>query len=412
MPAVASAGTREEIYYGWKIVAALFVMLTFCSGLGFYNHAVMLSALSQERGFPVTIASSAVSVFFLASGLVGPVLASLIERFDVRFVINTGAVLASVSLALIGSVETELQLFVLYIIFGIGFAASGLLPATTLITRWFQKSRAVALSVASTGLSIGGVLVTPASAGLIENLGMSAATPLLGAVYFLGVLPLSIIVLRGRPADLGLGVDGGDVNQIDASGEGIPFERAFRMWYFWGLGIAYTFIMAAQVGSIAHQYGIVGEYADSRTAALALGILPLFSIIGRLAGGFVIDRVSTRGFTLFMMALQSCSLTLMALSPSMLLLGVGLALFGITVGNLLMLQPLLIAETFGLVNYARIYSINNLLTMLGVAAGPLAMGYLYADLGAYQGSYLAAGVTGVFAFAIYGLTRPPGRVQT
>ena len=36
--------TDSQVYYGWKIVAAIFVLLTFTSGLSFYNHAIYLNA--------------------------------------------------------------------------------------------------------------------------------------------------------------------------------------------------------------------------------------------------------------------------------------------------------------------------------------------------------------------------------
>lgn len=152
----------------WRLVAALCCMLTVSSGLGFYNHAVILKALTSNLDFPITASSIAISVFFLSSGLAGLVVSVLLERYDARIVIATGALIAGAALGSLGLVENLTQLFILYILFGIGFSASGLLPATTLITRWFVHRRASAMSITTTGLSIGGVLVTPFSAYLIE----------------------------------------------------------------------------------------------------------------------------------------------------------------------------------------------------------------------------------------------------
>ncbi len=400
-------GRFLDAYYGWRIVAALFVMLTFSSGLGFYIHAVMLEALSAERGFPLTTASTAVSIFFFASGIIGPLIALLLERFDVRHVISGGALLAAASLAAVGFVDTTAQLFIVYVLFGVGFCASGLLPATTLVTRWFQKRRAAALSIASTGLSLGGVVVTPACAALIDQVGISVASPWLGFAYLIGVSPLALLVLYSRPADIGLAPDGGDLATSVAGNQGIVFSAAIRSAYFWSLGFAYIFVMAAQVGGIAHQYGIVGEHLSGTAAVLALGVLPLFSILGRLAGGALIDRVSTWRFTAGMIGLQGASLGLMAFSPNTIVLIIGLSIFGITVGNLLMLQPLLIAETFGLINYARIYSTSNLLSMCGVAAGPILMGFTVETTGSYFAAYLLASGAGLFALLLFVPVRPP-----
>ena len=141
------------MYYGWKIVAALFVVMCFTSGLGFYIHSVLLQALVSEKGFAITDISGAVSIFFSS----GVGISILIDRYDVRYVMVGGALLASVTLSAIGYVSEIWQVYALYLFFGIGFSASGLLPATTLIARWFIDKRALAMSVSTTGLSVGGV---------------------------------------------------------------------------------------------------------------------------------------------------------------------------------------------------------------------------------------------------------------
>ena len=221
------------MFYGWKIVATLFFVLMFSSGLGFYNHSVVLQALTTEKGFPITVASTAVSIFFFASGLAGLYIAALLEKYDVRLIMGVGTVIASLCLGALGEVNNQVQLYMLYALFGIGFCASGLLPATTLVARWFHKSRARALSVASTGLSVGGIIVTPASATLIESQGMVVASPILGLVYLVGVLPLSLMILRSRPADLGLDAEGTDQQSaMHINSQGVNLRQALRDSYF------------------------------------------------------------------------------------------------------------------------------------------------------------------------------------
>jgi MFS family permease len=398
----------EAIFYGWKIVAALFVILAFTSGLGFYNHSVLLTALAGEEGFPLAVVSSAVSVFFLVSGFSGLVIGSLLERYDVRFIIAFGALLASVSLACIGYVSDIWQLYLLYVIFGIGFSASGILPSTTLIARWFHKNRARALSLASTGLSIGGVILTPLSAAMVAENGITAASPWLGLLYFVGVVPVCLFVLRSEPEVLGLKADGGRSNStLSPVLDGIKFQDAIRQGYFWALSIAFLFVMLAQVGGIAHQYGIISQHLDKSEVAYGIAVLPLFSIIGRLAGGFIIDLFSTSKFTIFMMLLQSAALGLMAFAGNAAVLIFGLAVFGITVGNLLMLQPLLLAEVYGLLHYSRIFAWSNLVTIFGLAVGPALMGYLTVFDATYTLSFAVGAVSGLFACVVFFLGKPP-----
>ncbi len=327
----------------------------------------------------------------------------MLERLDVRLVMGSGTVLAAISLSLIGRVDSIVELYLVYIAFGIGFSASGLLPATTLIARWFDNNRAKALSIASTGLSLGGVLLTPPCAALIEIHGLRATSPWMGAAYLVGVLPVCVLVLRSFPSDIGVDV----AHSAGAAGTlGNTLSDALRQPYFWSLAIAYLFVMLAQVGGIAHQYGLVNERMEAGDAAYAIGVLPLFSIVGRLAGGMIIDTVSTWRFTLLMMVLQGFAMATMALASSVPILLVALAVFGVTVGNLLMLQPLLIAESFGIEHYSRIYSWANLLSMLGLASGPALMGFVYTIGASYQYPYLLAAGSGFLACFVFNLVAP------
>ncbi len=398
--------SKENLFYGWKVVGALFVMLMFSSGFGFYNHSVIIQVLVKETDFAVTTASLAVTFFFLMSGVSGLVIAPLLEKYDVRLIVGFGALVSSGSLVALGYVSTLVELFIVYGLFGIGFSASGLLPSTTLVARWFETSRAKALSIASTGLSVGGVILTPFSAYVLDVLPRGTAFPGLGILYLVCVLPIAVIILRSYPGDIDQHADGAvGVSTLGLSG--IDAADAIRQHFFWGLSVSYVLTMAAQVGGITHQFGVLTERLTTGEAAWGIAIMPAFSVIGRLAGGFILAKVSTIKFTLLMMIIQSVSLLTIGVSDGIVSLYLALALFGVSVGNLLMLQPLLIAEIYGLKHYARLYSWSNLITVLGVSSGPILLGWLFGYSGSYQLAYVVAGVLAIASALLFGLISPP-----
>lgn len=421
---VANAPAASQIYYGWKIVAAILFILTFTSGLGFYNHAVYLNALATRPDFDVQSASIAVSVFFFSGGIGGVIVARFLQHYDPRLCITTGAIIAWLSLSSLALVSTLWQLILVYACLGIGFAASALIPATTLVTRWFRYRRARALSIASTGLSLGGVVLTPLCVLLVERLGFTTAAPVIGAMYLFGVVPATWLWLRPSPESMGLVAPGSSASTapvLQAASaalpgtesalppaatqdmhEGISFREARRGRFFWSVSVGYVFLMLAQVGGIAHQYGLARELLSEAQTALAVAILPVASIIGRLLGGWVVDQFSIRNFAIGMMVLQALSLSLLAGGFNVVSLCIGLAIFGATVGNLLMLQPLIIAEAFGTREYARIFSISNLMTSWGTATGPALLGLVYANSGHhYAMPYLVAAAAGALGMAIF-----------
>ena len=140
---------------------------------------------------------------------------------------------------------------------------------------------------------------------------------------------------------------------------------------------------------------------DSDSVSLMMMILPLASVAGRLAGGFLLERVPMFGFTAVMMFLQAAALGLLGLAQSAVLICLGLALLGITVGNLLMLQPLIIAERYGLLDYSRLFAWANLASVAGVAAGPGVLGWLVGVHLSYHIPFLVAGGFGALAGSVF-----------
>ena len=401
-----------KVFRGWWVVAGVFVMLLVTAGVGFYGLAVYLRALTVEQGFSVGAVSGATAVFFLVSGLTGLPVASFMARHDPRPMIAAGALASGVALALLGRVDEVWQVYLVYALFGAGFAASSLVPGTTLVTRWFSRRRSVALSVASTGLSAGGVVLTPLVADLIGRHGLATVTPYLGLGLVLGVVPVTAVLLRPSPEAMGLLPDGDPAPPpgSPAAFLGTLASEALRTRFFVAVTAAHLLAMLAQVGGIAHLFNLVAERADPDLAKLALSLLAVSSLVGRLAGGWFVARTSMRGFALVLMVAQAASLIALAVTDSRAALLVLTVAFGLTVGNLLMLHPLLLAERFGVRDYGRIYSRSQLVATMGVAVGPAAIGGLHDLVDGYGLAFTLAGVASLVAagvLAASGPTRAP-----
>lgn len=407
---------KSKIFYGWYIVAGALVVMTVSAGFGFYNLSVYLDAFVAERGFSVGYTSGATAAFFVSSGVSGLAVGWLIEKYDPRWTIACGALISAFVLSTAGWVTELWQLYVFYVLFGIGYSACALLPCTTLVARWFERRRSVALSVASTGLSLGGILLTPLSAELIERLGLGGAAPWLGTGLFLGIVPVSLLLFRPSPASMGLSADGDPPHDLSLGAapvpKGVSYDIAVKSRFFIFATIAFMASMMAQVGSIAHQFSLVaGRSGDKDTAALAVSIMAAASITGRLIGGWALPHISSRIFMATLLIGQAVALSLYAYAatPTTMLIVAGM--FGVTVGNLLMMQPLLIAEAFGTAAYARIYSTSQLFTTLGVASGPAVFGVVYEAAGGYAASYLYGAAASILGLVALYLAGPVNNVQ-
>jgi MFS family permease len=399
----------RRVFYGWYVVYAMGVVMTTTAGLAFYNLPVLLDAFVAERAFPVSLASGATASFFVASALAGLAVGQLVDRYDPRYVIMVAACGGTLALGSIGFLRAPWQLFAFYVFFGACYGGCGLVPTTTIVTRWFESKRALAMSIASTGLSLGGVVLTPVSAFLIHNHGLAAAGPWIALAFFIGVVPPILWIVRSSPQVMGLEPDGVPHHEraaMNGAAPSIPFSEAWRSRFFIAVAGTYMFALGSQVGGIAHIYRLVVLRADVETAAIAVAVLATASLTGRLLAGWLLASVSSRAMTQALIAIQTLGLVLLAFVAGKWLMLICVAVFGITAGSMLMMQPLLLAEAFGILYYGRIYSLSLLAGVTGYAVAPTLMGFLFDATGGYTAPYLAAAALSLVGMGIFALSGP------
>lgn len=388
----AAARPQAGRFPGSRVVAGCFLILTTTCGLSFYGLAVYLNAFSNERGWSLASISLATTVFFVVGGFAGLAVARVIARHDVRLVMAAGGVIGGVSLLVLGQVEERWQLYAVYTVFAVGFSAAGLVPVTTVVTRWYVTRRTVALSIASTGLSVGGMALTPVAKWLIDERGLASSTPILAVIWLVGTVPFALWLVAADPGRLGWLPDGERVpdDHVASRPLGVAFDVAVRTRFFRALTIGYTLMMGAQVGGIQQLVKLAEERTSPGTATFATIALAGMSVLARLVGGRVITGMPMARVTVVLGAFQALSLAALAVSHSTLALFASILVFGATVGNILMLQPLLVAERFGVLDYPRLFSRSQFFSMFGTAGGPLLLGWLYDRAGNYTVPYLVA----------------------
>ena len=115
--------------------------------------------------------------------------------------------------------------------------------------------------------------------------------------------------------------------------------------------------------------------------------------------------------TFAIIAVQTTTLAVLAFTTGSAFILAMSTMFGLTSGSLLMMQPLLLAEAFGVRDYGRIYSLSQLVGVFGYGLGPALAGFLYEASGGYTVPYLAlaiGSVVGLFTLALSGPTQPAG----
>lgn len=391
-----------RFFPGWIVVGAAFVLLMANAGFIFYGQAVYLDALTDERGFSTGAVSAGQSIVFVVGGLIGPLIGRLITERDVRLVVTGGLFLSVGSVLMLGRVETLWQLYLVDAVLGVGFSAAGLVPATTVVTRWFETRRSVALAVASTGLSVGGLTFTQLVSWWIRRDGLADATPWLALVFLAVTLPV-VPFLWPSPESRGHLASGAIAGTLAA---GARYDVAVRSRFFVAVTAGYVLVLGMQVGGISQLVKLGNERGGPGTGGKLIAGLTIASVIARLIGGVVADHRPLVRLVVGFGVTQALGLFLLGTVDSAGLLVLCAIVFGATIGNLLMLQPLLFAEAMGARDYARIFALNQLVVVAGVATGPFLLGALR-DVQSYRLSYTVAAVlclVGTFVISRAGST--------
>ena len=291
--------SNEKKFYGWWIVAAGSIILFISSGIGFYCHSVILDPLRNLHAWSKGTVSAAITLFFFTNGIVGFILGQWIDRYGPKWFLVIGSIVFGAGLYALKWVDTIPQLFIIYLIMSLGFCSTALIPINTLITNWFIRKRGLAMSIANTGLSVGGMILVPMTSFLIIQMGLDQTLLILGCIYILIISSVSIFFIKHRPSDINQYPDGLTKQHEQIIVNHKKTETQMNVWTrrqalktiaFWSIALAFMLALAGQIAYLVHQVSFLSQYLGPQKAASTVSITAGASIVGRLVLGQFVDR--------------------------------------------------------------------------------------------------------------------------
>ena len=403
-PASAGSHPKPARFYGWYIAAAVAGVAFVAWGVALFNLGVFLYAFHVERGWSRSALAGGATLFSILTGLTGLAAGRVVDRRGPRAVLIFGGLTLGLAMLGVGQVRELWQVYFCDALLAVGYGCTHTVVLSALIARWFVRRRALALSLALTGASLGGLVLVPLSTALIARFDITTAATILALIAWGIVLPAAIFVVRNRPADLGLRPDG-DRASTDGGPPTSPdplwtVGAALRTVTWWTLTFAFSLTLMGQVAYLVHQVSFLSPMLGLSGAALGVGFTTVGGILGRFALGGIGDRLPKRYLAAGCCLLQGAAILIGAHSTSPPVLYATAAAFGLTMGNVVALHPLMMAENFGARSHGTVYGPGYLSAQLGGAAGPLLVGIL-ADLTA--GYTLPFTLTAAAAFVGAGL---------
>ncbi|HVB47319.1 MAG TPA: MFS transporter [Burkholderiales bacterium] len=384
---------RGRLFHGWVVVAACFVQATFAWGLGFYGLGVYLVQLQGRAGWSAALVSSAITFYFFIGALLVALTGTLYERLGPRVLASLGACAFAVALTAMAHATARWQLFAAFAVLALGWGTTTSAAINMIVAPWFDRRRGLALSLALTGASVGGVIAPPLLVLAIERLGFARGVEGAGWAMAAIVVPLAWWAMVREPAALGLRRDCRDAPQAprapDAAQAPWSLGATLRAGPFWTIVIPFALGLTAQVAFLTHQVAILEPALTRSGAALGVSVTGAAAVIGRVISGALMDRLPRRTLAACNFALQCAALVLMAHGGSAWLLYATCALYGLGVGNLISFPGLLVHQEFSGAHFARITGLVVGICQLTYSSGPALLGALRAATGSYAAGLYA-----------------------
>lgn len=403
-------------HYGWWISIAVAVVMFATVGVGYYGLAVFLQPLQDENGWSNAWVSGATGLYFVVTGIVGFLIGPYIDRRGPIRPMVIGVTLVGLSTMALSLVDELWQLYLVYTVQAIAFGAAGAVAINSIIARWFVTKRARAMAISATGVSLGGVIFAPLGTWLIGEGGVALAAVVMGAVVLVIGLPIVTSVLVWDPTDMGSEVDTGSPDtsfqnaSLSDSAQQKVWSRseAARTVAFWAILVAFLLALLAQTGFLLHQLAFLTQRFDSaNAAALALSTTAFGSIVARLVLGQFADRLDKRHLAAILFVVQAAALLALVAIDSLVVSYLLVLVIGFTIGNIYMMQTLLVGETFGFVSMGTVFGVLSLTAQIGSGAGPLLVGVMEDRTGSYTAPFVTGAVLMLVAAVVVLGARPP-----
>mgnify|MGYP001223192896 CR=1 FL=1 len=368
--------------------------------------------------------SLVITLTLFTGNCIAPLMGYLIDRFPARLISTVGASWMAFGYITYRFIDSYYGFFACLLVFqSLGWVSVGPLVHTKLMVNWFSRNRGMALGVAIMGVSVAGIVMPTTATVLAENFGWRGSYSVYAGVLLLVFLPLTLLLVKQEPADIGQFPDGDGAppatdavssSSADSGSRGLAVYREFlSSKSFWSVVITFTLMNGVYSAMITHlpTYLTLELSFDMLDASYVLGVSGFAAIAGKIVFGWLMDHWDAKATVLFGVAayLASTVIFMTAASYAAILLAAGF--FGLAFGGMVPVRSVLLSRIFGVKRFSRA---NGLFSFFLAPATfwVLATGYLADTTGTYVTAFQVWAIAFTLAAIVTVLIRLPNRQDT
>ena len=392
----ATSNQKRMHHAWWVLIGCCFLEFGTLGGM-IDAGGVFFVPIAKDLGISRSDLSLYMS-FNMVAAMVGyPLSGILLRKFDTRKLLPTCVIIVVGSMAAMSFYHEPWQWWVSGLIYGFVGSILFMMTAPVLITNWFRKKRAIALGIGMSFSGIGGAVLSPLFAAIIEMVGWRTGYLMAAAIILILVLPWTLTVLRFKPADMGVKPYGWtdederiteEIKRTRHEVPGVPFRKAVRsvpfvcMFFFCGL---ISFFIAFNMHLPGHgtQVGLEPVVAATLISAVMVG-----NVTEKVIAGFLNDRIGVEFMVNIELAMVMLGLTgFIFIGNQLILLYVCAFFFGAQNSLVSVSTPTIIRQLFGEKDFVKILAFARIGLGIG-SIGPFVVGLLFDMHGTFIPSFI------------------------
>ena len=379
----------SRFYYGWYVLFGMVVALIVAEGVTIGSLSAYTEPLENRFGWSRAQVSMGFSVTVGTIGLFAPFIGRLIDVVGPRRLMVIGAPLCGAAFVLLAFMT---QLWQWYVYLGISSLALGLvayMPAQALAVRWFDRRRAVALSIIGASVWMGQLVMLPLVQIIISRLGWEDAF-IYSGILVVGAYIVAFIFVRDHPK--ANEHDSAATAASEASSEpvtlsGMTLAQTMRTPLFWALVLGLMLLYFVVFGWLSQGVPYYRSVGFSDTwAAQIVSLTAGGAVVWLLTAGSQLERFRRPEWVAAGGALFVCGSLIALYLTSGSVPGVGLAVVLYVIGFAATppLEALMLSRAFGLRNFATIMGTAFMFQTIAIVFSPIVAGSIYDRDGNYD----------------------------
>ncbi len=388
---------KSKIFYGWWIVAGAVVLTsTLVPGVVAMANKFLIP-VTEDMGISRSAFTLSNTILQAMGIFLSPIAAKKITTGNLRNIQSTAIVIFTLAYASYGLAKSPIHLYISSFIIGICYLFSTIIPISIVITNWFEKKRGLAMSIAMTGIGIGGAILSPLITFFLEKFGWRTSYMLLAGIFLLIALPISLFVFKKKPEDMGLQPYGaneelkaGQANKKVFKTEtvNLPTKSVFGKPFFIILLIGMVLNGIINSGALGQFPPALEGLQGGKIAAAVISLYSLVGIGGKLLVGWINDRWGAVVSSIFGCGTFGLAFVFMLFGDKLFAVYAMAIVFGLGIAIGSVSPPLVTSAIFGTEQYGEVYGYVSSAIQIGMSVGSLFVASMYDATGSYQVAWI------------------------